>query len=311
MNNLKNIIKPIAFIRNPTFLGQSRFGVNVAPYVLVNKAPDIDYNLDHTYESFLSDIEMNNERDNTPEQIEELMKKEPFLVKFKSVLLENLGTKIVNERLQNEYERVLNIGGDHSIAIGSVAASLEKYGDNLKVVWVDAHADLNSYDHSPSKNIHGMAVNYLMGLEKRLPQWLKDNKLKPEQLIYIGLRSIDPYEKQAINALGIECISSDEIKEHGIKDLLNIYEDLTYENVHLSLDVDVMDPSIFPSTGTPVENGLSYQEVIDIIDFYFPKMTCMDLVEFNPYIGNMQEIKASQKIAGDLLKYVYNKSIEE
>ena len=306
----KQIRKPIAFLRNPTFLGQSYFGVNVAPYMLINKQPGIDYNLDHTYESFLSQVEINNLRDNTPEQIHELIQKQPFLEKFKTILLENLEINHLNKRLQNEYSKVLNIGGDHSTALGSVSASLEKHGDELKVVWIDAQPDLNTFYESDG-NINDMSVNYLMGLERRLPEWLKEHKLKPEQLIYIGVRNMSKYEEKVIQALGIECITSNEIKEHGITELLNVYQDETFSKVHLSLDLNVLDPEIFPSVGRKVENGLTNNDVIDIINYYFSKMTCMDLVEFNPYIGNGQEVNKSKHIVADLLKYIYDKSLEE
>jgi arginase len=166
-------LKPVCFIKNPVYLGQSKYGVENAPSLLSSKFPNIN-----SYETHFK-FQPSNDLIN--------------VLNFnKSIFKETL-------KKQREYKLPINLGGDHSTAIGSIAASLNKYDDKLKVVWIDAHADINTYETSTSKNIHGMPVSFLMHMANAIPDWLLVNKLEPSQLLYIGIRDLDDFERVVIN----------------------------------------------------------------------------------------------------------------
>jgi len=178
----------------------------------------------------------------------------------------------------------INLGGDHSISIGSVAASLDKYQDDLVVIWIDAHADINSMYSSLSKNIHGMPLNILTSpLQYELP--LK--RLKYNQIIYIGLRDCDDYEVKLIQDNHIRHWTSHEINHLDIwpqhrNRFFDLLKTITKDKkIHLSLDVDALDPKYIPCTGTSVENGISIDFVTNLISNLKNNIVNADIVELN------------------------------
>lgn len=183
---------------------------------------------------------------------------------------------------------VLTLGGDHSIGLSTVGASLYKYGELLKVIWVDAHADINTEESSFSKNKHGMPLSPLFGLMEPWIIFKKDIKLNPSQLVYIGLRNVDPFEQKVIDSLGIETYTATDVKNIGIENILSKIFNKSNNYYHLSFDIDGIDSSYMPSTGTAEENGLSVDDGVKIINAvkYQNKLIGFDLVEYNPYIGS-------------------------
>lgn len=187
----------------------------------------------------------------------------------------------------------LNLGGDHSIALSTVLGSLQKYKEKLKVIWVDAHADINTIESSFSKNKHGMPISPLF---KLMDAWIKlpDDQyhMDPSQLVYIGLRSVDPPEKKFIEKLGIRVYYIEEVMQKGIetimKEILQNDNDSIY---HLSFDIDGIDPKYMPSTGTTEDNGLSLDDGKYIINKLLEtkRLKVFDFVEFNPSIGTIEE----------------------
>lgn len=176
-------------------------------------------------------------------------------------------------------------GGDHHIAAGTVASSLKNYGDNFKLLWIDAHTDINTMEKSESKNKHGMPVASLMGL---MEPWISDVPLlKPEQIIYFGIRSVDDFEMEMLKHYKIETYFADDIikskKNSNLHYLLQHIYRKPIENIHISFDVDVLDPLYMPCTGTPVEDGLD----LDTIKIIFDKVSnnsniiANDVVELN------------------------------
>ena len=196
--------------------------------------------------------------------------------------------------LHNHYlhlhHKIITLGGDHSISLSTVASSVEKYGDDLTVVWVDAHPDLHTRKSSKTKNIHGMPLGSALGLDNmfNLPT------IKPNQLIYIGIRDIDPYEQEMIEKLNIEYYTSKHIHKYGLKDIIRNIKKI-HAPIHLSLDVDVIDPKYFKSTGTTVDNGLSLKDIDYIIENLKGNVISSDIVEFNPYLTdkNIKDKEAS------------------
>ena len=180
-----------------------------------------------------------------------------------------------------------NLGGDHSIAVSTIQPILDYYQEDVLVVWIDAHADINTYDSSETKNIHGMPVAGLLGLDdtnKNVFGISSNYQLNPKNLLYYGLRSIDKPEYKILDNLNI--------KSHH-PNIIHLIKQSKIPKIHISFDVDSIKPHIIPSTGTPVDNGIEISEVLDIIDVAKDKLVSFDLVEFNPGIGSKIDVKKS------------------
>uniref|UniRef100_A0A6C0IL29 Arginase n=1 Tax=viral metagenome TaxID=1070528 RepID=A0A6C0IL29_9ZZZZ len=182
----------------------------------------------------------------------------------------------------------INLGGDHSIAVSTIQPLLEKYKDDLLVIWIDAHADLNTYDASLTKNMHGMPVGALTGL---MEHWYTVNNnqaiLQPKNIIYVGIRDLDAFERKMIEEKGIVNFP------RYTSDLLTVLREHPAKYIHISCDIDGLDPVYMPSTGTPVSNGLSMKHVKNIIRTAKPRLVGFDLVEFNPLIGNKRQVRTT------------------
>lgn len=194
----------------------------------------------------------------------------------------------------------LILGGDHSLAIGSLAG-ISRHYENLGVIWYDAHGDLNNSHTSPSGNIHGMplAISCGVGDEKLVNLYKEGPKVKPENIVLIGMRDLDEGEKEYISENNILTFTMTDIKEKGISAVMQ--ESLEYlqnktDGIHLSLDVDALDPMETPGTGTPVDGGLSLSETLFAMTQLHDsqKITSMDLVEVNPLLDdkNKTAVKA-------------------
>ncbi len=207
----------------------------------------------------------------------------------------------VNQAIQSQVERALKIadvplilGGDHSLAIGSVSGIAKYYKqkqEKIGVIWVDAHADMNTPETTPSGNIHGMPVSVLLGYGD--PRLTRLNgtapSLTPENVTIIGARDIDPGEKELIRELNIRVITMSEIDDRGISACID--EAITRATdgtagFHLSFDLDSIDPWEAPGVGTPVEGGLTYREAHLICEKIARsgKMLSMEMVELNPVL---------------------------
>lgn len=185
----------------------------------------------------------------------------------------------------------LIVGGDHSMAIGTLAglAKTGPYG----VIWVDAHADLNTGETSPSGNIHGMPLAAAMGMgDIRLTEvGGREPKLAPEHLVYMALRDIDEGEIREINRLGIKVITVEEIRTRGVDVMMD--EALAYlrarvDRFYLSFDMDSLDAKLVPGTGTPVDQGLTAEEGKAILAEVMKAddLIAVELVELNPSLDH-------------------------
>lgn len=204
----------------------------------------------------------------------------------------------VNQKLNKEVSTSIEnnrfplvLGGDHSIAVGSVSA-ISKHYNNLGVIWYDAHGDLNIPEESPSGNIHGMPLRILTGEGPKELLELNSNVIKPKNIVLIGMRDSDKGERQFIKDHNIKTFTMSDIDKLGIKEVIeNTIEYLKSRNVdgvHLSLDVDALDPLETPGTGTRVLGGLSYRESHFALELLHQShlISSMDLVEVNPLIDN-------------------------
>jgi arginase len=180
----------------------------------------------------------------------------------------------------------VNIGGDHSMAIATIAYTLNKY-PNAKVVYFDAHADLNTYKKSKSKHYHGMPLSFVTGLDNDPKFNFIKNKLNYDNLLYIGGRCWDIFERDEIYKKNIKFLTPDEINNNFEESLNKILDFVGNSPVHISFDVDSIDPKYIPSTGTAVKNGVELQNAITILDKLNSKnLMNMDITELNMDIGD-------------------------
>lgn len=200
----------------------------------------------------------------------------------------------------------LIVGGDHSMAIGTLAglAKTGPYG----VIWVDAHADLNTGETSPSGNIHGMPLAAAMGLgDIRLTEvGGREPKLAPEHLVYIALRDIDEGEIREIKQLGIKVVTVEEVRTRGVETIMA--ETIAYlrdrvDRFYLSFDMDSLDARLVPGTGTPVDGGLTAEEGKSILAeaMKADDLIAIELVELNPALDRED---ATAKLAFSLCETI-------
>lgn len=190
----------------------------------------------------------------------------------------------------------LILGGDHSMSIGSLAgigAHCKENNKTLGVIWVDAHADMNTESTTPSGNIHGMPLAVAMGYGH--PELLRVGgdfaKLEPRHLAIIGLRSIDPGERELIKDLGVAAYTMFDVDRLGMYEIASrVLEDMSrsVDHLHISFDVDGVDPHVASGVGTPVPGGLSYREthlffeMVSKIEAY----SSLEVAEVNPILDD-------------------------
>jgi arginase len=186
----------------------------------------------------------------------------------------------------------LVLGGDHSIAIGTLAG-VSKHYKNLGVIWYDAHGDLNTAETSPTGNIHGMPLAVSLGLGHPLLTNVGgySPKVKPENIVIIGARSLDEGERSLIKEKGIKVYTMHEIDRIGMTKVME--ESIAYlkertDGVHLSLDLDGLDPHDAPGVGTPVIGGISYRESHLAMEMLAESqlITSAEFVEVNPILDD-------------------------
>lgn len=188
----------------------------------------------------------------------------------------------------------INVGGDHSMTIATGAYSLNKYS-NTKFIWIDAHADINTLESSETGNFHGMPLSFLTGITRTNMFYFMKNKLPFENILYIGVRSIDPFEKQIIKLHDIPVIRSQmcNINLHAVSEYIQKF--CNNSPVHVSFDVDAVDPHYIPCTGTTVKRGLK-RSTASLLLKYINENTDvinMDFCELNLDIGNEYQKKNS------------------
>lgn len=240
--------------------------------------------------------------------------------------------KIVSQCLQDG-DIPLMMGGDHSLAIASISAALEYFDNHLGVLWIDAHADLNTPDTSPSMDLHGMPLAALCGLpcgkcdppsqeqwEKLLQAMVPQKRLQYNNIVWIGLRDVDPGERARILAWEPEqAVTMHEIDRHGIASMVrHAVRVLSYVRVSrlwVSLDVDVLDPIVAPGTGTGVRGGLSYREAHLLAEMLHDTLSAydapfelagIDITEVNPV---MDRENATASMAVEWVMSLFGKRI--
>ncbi|MGQ8875837.1 arginase [Paenibacillus sp. TSA_86.1] len=206
----------------------------------------------------------------------------------------------------------LVLGGDHSVAIGTLAGLTAHYS-NLGVIWFDAHADLNTEEHSLTGNMHGMSVAAFLGHSAFNLSKIKGagEFVKPSNLVYVGLRDLDDYEKEQIRALGIRAFTMHDIDRMGMQQVMDQAVDIAGEGtdgIHVSFDMDCLDPREAPGVGTPVPGGLSYREAHFAMECLASsnRVVSMELVEVNPLLDQNRH---TARLGVGLISSLLGKSI--
>lgn len=190
---------------------------------------------------------------------------------------------------KNSKGKIVNIGGDHSMAIATIADTLNKH-PNAKVVYFDAHADVNTYKSSNSKHYHGMPLSYVTGLDKNKQIDFIKNKLPFKNLLYIGSRCWDIFEVDEVYKEHIKFLTPDDINNNFEDSLKKIMDFVGNSPIHVSFDVDSIDPKYIPSTGTPVKNGVKLNNAIKILDnLNNVNIVNMDITELNTEVGSKKD----------------------
>ncbi|CAK7086740.1 arginase [Tissierella sp. P1] len=202
------------------------------------------------------------------------------------------------------------MGGDHSLGIGSIAGA-SKYFKELAVIWIDAHGDINTYETSPSGNIHGMplAASMNIGHHTLTNIYYDGQKVRPENVYILGGRDIDAGEFDLAEELNLNIYTMNTVRQRGLDNILKeIVEKIKFSNVdgvHLSFDIDVLDKSIVPGTGTAVENGFNLEEGKKVFTKFLGEgfITSMDFVELNPLLDEDNERTVTTCI--EILEHIF------
>jgi arginase len=300
--------RTVRIIAVPLDLGASRRGTDVGPSALRIAG------LGNALRRMGYDVAL---EEDIPAPAMETRRSEDKKARYKPQILD------VCTRLANRVKEVMDagdfplvLGGDHSIAMGTVAGTAAHFRDreqSIGLIWFDAHGDMNVPESSPSGNIHGMPLAHLLGKgDEDLKNILGFSpKIKPENVALIGVRAIDAHERQIIRESGIHAFTMREIDEHGMaavaRRALEVVNDGT-AGFHVSFDVDGCDPTVIPGSGTLVPGGVSFREAHLLMEYAADsgRLLSMEIVELNPFLD---ERNISAKRTLELILSAMGKSI--
>lgn len=300
--------KPVHIINVPLDLGASRRGTDAGPSAFrVARLSDAVSKLGYT---------LTTETDITVPSME-TRQTTSTKARFKDEILvvcENLAE--VSLQAMDSGEFPLVIGGDHSIAMGTVAgvsAHFKKSGGDLGLIWFDAHGDMNLPEFSPSGNVHGMPLAHLLGYgDKDLASILGNHPaIKPEHVVLIGIRDIDKVERDFVRSSGVKVFTMRDIDEQGMSKVAKQAIEIAGAGTagfHISFDLDGCDPEVIPGSGTLVPGGVSYREAHLLLELCAEsrRVTSMEVVELNPFID---QANVSAERAVTLIQSALGRSI--
>lgn len=288
INKNKKINKKIGLIGFPMDLGADRRGVDMGPSAiryagLEEKLEKLSYKVTDFGDIDIRILEIQKVRNPKLKYLPEIAKTSKILARKVEYLL-------------NKNYFPLIIGGDHSTAIGSVAGIsnyCRKRNKTLGVIWIDAHADMNTSDTTPSGNIHGMPLAVSLGLgDKKLTRINGfAPKVKVENVALIGIRDVDFYESKNIKKLNLKVYTMTEVDKQGIHRIIaKVLNDFKkrVDHIHISFDIDGIDPDFAEGVGTPVPGGLTYRESQLLMEMVADCgcMNSLEVLEVNPILDN-------------------------
>jgi arginase len=302
MNSEKQ--QKVAIIGFPMDLGSGRRGVDMGPSALriagiENKLEQLGYKVEDTGDIKIEIMEKQEVGNSRLRYLGEILKTSKILA-----------AKV--EKILEQEKFPLCIGGDHSMALGSIAGVSSYCRKNklaLGVIWIDAHADMNTDETTPSGNIHGMplAASLGLGYKNLVNLYGFAPKLKPENCVIIGARSIDLQERLNIKKLKPSVYTMSDIDKIGIhRIIIRVLKQFKerVDHIHISFDVDSIDPNFAPGVGTPVPGGLNYREAHLLMEAIAECgcMSSLEVAEVNPIldINNNSAVLASDLIASSM-----------
>lgn len=219
-------------------------------------------------------------------------KKETIISKVEQDIFKTLNNLYSCHSNLEKSKKRLTLGGDHSVSIASLAWTLNHYPKS-KIIWIDAHADINTFESSKTKNYHGMPLSFLTGIDFEEKFGFIKKRVNLKNILYIGIRDLDNFEKEIIKDYNVEVVDVNNFNKNNFDKIYDFIGDNEY---HLSFDVDAIDPKYIPCTGTPVSDGLdldSFKNFIEQLDVN--NMVNMDIVELNLSLGNDNDFNKSIK----------------
>ena len=222
---------------------------------------------------------------------------------FKGLLNGNIKMVNCSDNLENNLENLykenmkiysnkVNIGGDHSMSLATVASTLRMH-NNVKVLWFDAHGDINTRASSKTKNLHGMPLGFLTKLDQKSFNFIIP-RLNFKNIMYIGIRELDEFESEIIKKYKIKHIKCGSLNRYPKESLNSIKKFINNDPVHLSFDVDVLDPVHMQCTGTKCMDGLTMESAKYILDgLKNQKIVNMDITELNLELGSKKDQEES------------------
>jgi arginase len=278
----------IRIIGVPMDLGASRRGTDMGPSAmriagLGATIRDMGYTLEREEDIAVSAMETGSVEDTK--------------ARFKPQIL-SVCTKLAHrvKEIMDDSDFPLVIGGDHSIAMGTVSGAATHFrerGEEMGLIWFDAHGDMNIPGVSPSGNIHGMPLAHLLGRgDPELAGIMGYSpKLNPEKVVLIGIRDIDAGERKIIHESGIHVFTMRDIDELGMATVARKAMEIVTNGTagfHMSFDVDGCDPSVIPGSGTLVPGGVRFREAHLLLEYCADtqQMTSMEVVELNPFLDH-------------------------
>ena len=300
--------RPIEIIGAPVDLGQARRGVDMGPSAI--RVADLEPSLEALGRvvTDCGDIDV---------RIPETLEIGSLTLRYKSAILSACDT------LRAEVERSLSagrmpliLGGDHSISIGSIAGvsnHFHRQGAGVGVIWLDAHGDSNTPETTPSGNIHGMSLAISMGFGDPELRDLggRSPKVDPGRVVLIGVRDLDSGERETLRSSGATVYTIREVDERGMRDIVNeairIAGDGT-AGIHVSFDLDVIDPEDAPGVGTAIAGGITYREAHLAMEILAEsgRVVSVDLVEVNPVLDTRNQ---TARLAVELTQSLLGKRI--
>ncbi|HKI78060.1 MAG TPA: arginase [Ignavibacteriaceae bacterium] len=300
--------KTINIIGFPMDLGAGRRGVDMGPSAL--RIAGLTDRLEKLGYSVIDSGNINIEIMERQKITNQKMKYLSQIVKTSNILAKKVEKTLEQERFP------LCIGGDHSMALGSIAgisSYCKKNKLTLGIIWIDAHSDMNTDKTSPSGNIHGMPLSASLGFgnEKLTKFYGFAPKLKPENCALIGIRSIDRLERQLVKKISLPIYTMTDIDKLGIHRIISrVLKDFKerIDHIHVSFDLDSVDPSVAPGVGTPVDGGLSYREAHLLMEAIADCgcMSSLEVTEVNPILDykNKSADFAAEIIASSMGKRI-------
>lgn len=207
------------------------------------------------------------------------------------VELEKFNTALYRLELQKLKEKKfpITLGGDHSVAISSSLADSKVNDGNIGLIWIDAHTDYNTFETTVTGNIHGLPCAAITGYKcEELRTFFDGECINPRKCVIIGARSIDPWEQDNIRYSGITVYTTEDLKTKGIKTVVDEAFEIAMnknKSVHVSYDLDVIDPDVAPGVSVPEVDGINEKEAMDLLMEvlnHINQISSMDIVEFNP-----------------------------